>query len=66
VYNIEQQLNLFKVEDIPIHKGDIMSELYLIRHGQASFGTADYDRLSEKGIRQASVLGDHLADLDVI
>ena len=34
-----------------------MSHIYLIRHGQASFGTADYDRLSELGRRQALLLG---------
>jgi len=26
-----------------------MATLHLIRHGQASFGAADYDRLSPKG-----------------
>ena len=35
-----------------------MSILYLIRHGQASAGTADYDRLSELGQTQAAMLGD--------
>lgn len=34
-----------------------MAELYLIRHAQASFGTDDYDRLSELGCRQAEELG---------
>jgi broad specificity phosphatase PhoE len=34
-----------------------MGTLYLVRHGQASFGTADYDRLSELGIRQCQALG---------
>lgn len=34
-----------------------MASLYLIRHGQASFGQADYDLLSEKGQKQAHVLG---------
>jgi broad specificity phosphatase PhoE len=34
-----------------------MSAIYLIRHGQASFGKADYDQLSEKGDRQAQLLG---------
>ncbi|NPC53888.1 histidine phosphatase family protein, partial [Corallococcus exiguus] len=29
-----------------------MAELYLVRHGQASFGAADYDRLSERGEQQ--------------
>lgn len=39
-----------------------MAELYLIRHAQASFGTADYDRLSPLGCRQAEVLGKFLRD----
>jgi len=33
-----------------------MSDLYLIRHGQASFGKDNYDRLSPLGIRQARIL----------
>lgn len=37
-----------------------MSDLYLIRHGQASFGHDNYDRLSSLGIRQAQLLGQHL------
>lgn len=39
-----------------------MAELYLIRHAQASFGTADYDRLSPLGCRQAEALGEYLRD----
>jgi broad specificity phosphatase PhoE len=39
-----------------------MSELILVRHAQASFGTGDYDRLSELGHRQARWLGEHLRD----
>ncbi|WP_454255212.1 histidine phosphatase family protein [Pseudomonas sp. Marseille-Q8238] len=42
-----------------------MGSIYLIRHGQASFGADDYDVLSPTGIRQAEVLGDHLATLGV-
>lgn len=38
-----------------------MGELLLIRHGQASYGEADYDRLSPRGIEQARALGGHLA-----
>lgn len=34
-----------------------MSSLYLIRHGQASFGASDYDALSDGGRHQARVLG---------
>jgi len=40
-----------------------VGSIYLIRHGQASFGAADYDVLSPLGERQAQVLGSHLADL---
>lgn len=35
----------------------VMGTLYLVRHGQASFGTDDYDELSELGHRQARRLG---------
>lgn len=34
-----------------------MTTLLLIRHGQASFGTGDYDRLCERGIAQSHALG---------
>ncbi|WP_028627739.1 MULTISPECIES: histidine phosphatase family protein [Pseudomonas] len=40
-----------------------MGSIYLIRHGQASFGADDYDVLSPIGIRQAEILGEHLARL---
>ena len=35
-----------------------MGTIYLIRHGQASFGAADYDNLSELGAQQACMLGE--------
>ncbi len=38
-----------------------MPAIYLLRHGQASFGTADYDVLSDLGRRQAQVAGEELA-----
>ena len=34
-----------------------MGTLYLVRHGQASFGAADYDQLSDLGQRQCHALG---------
>jgi broad specificity phosphatase PhoE len=40
-----------------------VGSIYLIRHGQASFGADDYDVLSPTGFRQAEVLGDHLVEL---
>ena len=39
-----------------------MGNLYLVRHGQASFGSDDYDRLSELGHRQSLRLGQYFAD----
>ncbi len=39
-----------------------MGTLYLVRHGQASFGAEDYDKLSELGRRQSVRLGDYFAD----
>jgi len=40
-----------------------VGNLYLIRHGQASFGADDYDVLSEVGVRQSQALGEHFAQL---
>ncbi|PRC95022.1 histidine phosphatase family protein [Solimicrobium silvestre] len=34
-----------------------MDAIYLVRHGQASFGSANYDQLSELGVRQSLLLG---------
>jgi broad specificity phosphatase PhoE len=34
-----------------------MGTLHLVRHGQASFGAADYDQLSDLGARQCRELG---------
>jgi broad specificity phosphatase PhoE len=39
-----------------------MGTLYLVRHGQASFGEADYDRLSPLGHQQARRLGQYLSE----
>ncbi len=38
-----------------------MGTLYLVRHGQASFGEDDYDKLSELGHRQSLRLGEYFA-----
>jgi broad specificity phosphatase PhoE len=35
-----------------------MATFLLVRHGQASLGAADYDRLSELGVRQSALLGE--------
>lgn len=39
-----------------------MGTLTLVRHGQASYGAADYDRLSERGLEQARALGRRWAE----
>jgi broad specificity phosphatase PhoE len=38
-----------------------MSEILMIRHGQASFGQDNYDRLSDLGVRQAKIVARHLS-----
>ncbi len=38
-----------------------MGTLYLVRHGQASFGADDYDQLSDLGRRQSVRLGQYFA-----
>ena len=38
-----------------------MTTILLARHGQASFGQANYDKLSELGGTQAQMLGQHYA-----
>ena len=42
-----------------------MGSIYLIRHGQASFGAENYDVLSPIGFQQAAALGDHLQALGI-
>lgn len=42
-----------------------MGTLYLVRHGQASFGAEDYDQLSELGRRQSVRLGEYFAEREV-
>lgn len=39
-----------------------MGTLYLVRHGQASFGAADYDQLSPLGLQQSRRLGEYLRE----
>lgn len=42
-----------------------MASIYVIRHGQASFGSENYDKLSDLGCRQAEVLGHYLRDCNI-
>ena len=39
-----------------------MATIYLVRHGQASFGKENYDQLSPRGWEQGKILGRWLAD----
>ena len=34
-----------------------MATIYLVRHGQASFGKENYDQLSPRGWEQGRILG---------
>jgi len=43
-----------------------VASLLLVRHGQASYGQADYDKLSERGREQAQTLGAALGKLDAV
>lgn len=42
-----------------------LGSIYLIRHGQASFGAQNYDVLSPLGVQQAEILGDYLINTGV-
>ena len=42
-----------------------MTKIYLVRHGQASFGEKDYDNLSKLGLEQSYLLGQHFNHLNV-
>ena len=39
-----------------------MGQILLVRHGQASFGTANYDQLSPLGVEQSRILGTWFAE----
>lgn len=42
-----------------------MTEILIVRHGQAAFGTDDYDRLTEQGWHQAQLLGRYFRSVGV-
>ena len=42
-----------------------MTDIYLVRHGQASFGEKDYDNLSKLGLEQSYLLGQHFNHINV-
>ena len=42
-----------------------MGTLYLVRHGQASFGADDYDQLSDLGHKQSLRLGEYFAQKNI-
>jgi broad specificity phosphatase PhoE len=43
-----------------------MGTLYLVRHGQASFGSENYDQLSELGHKQSVRLGEYFAQKGIV
>jgi broad specificity phosphatase PhoE len=43
-----------------------MSDLYFIRHGQASFGADEYDKISDKGDIQSGLLAEYLYNSGII
>lgn len=43
-----------------------MAEIFWVRHGQASFGSTNYDQLSELGFQQARWLGQYFAERGVL
>ncbi|WP_341892921.1 phosphoglycerate mutase family protein, partial [Variovorax sp. YR752] len=43
-----------------------MGQLFLVRHGQASFGSDDYDRLSDLGRRQCVRLGEYFREAGIV
>jgi len=47
---------------ILLSAADDMGHIYLVRHGQASFGSANYDQLSTLGFEQARLLGQWFAN----
>ncbi|WP_304639509.1 histidine phosphatase family protein [Pseudomonas sp.] len=42
-----------------------MSEIYFVRHGQASFGSSNYDQLSETGHLQSRLLGAYFREREM-
>ena len=42
-----------------------MTDIYLVRHGQASFRQKDYDNLSKLGLEQSYLLGQHFNRLNI-
>jgi broad specificity phosphatase PhoE len=42
-----------------------MSTIYMVRHGQASFGKGNYDKLSQRGLFQSRILAEYFKKLDI-
>ncbi len=58
-------LNILSTRQTQTKTDELMSKIFLIRHGQASFGKQNYDQLSELGSKQAYWLGQHLKDIGI-
>jgi len=62
----DRSIFLFDIfPDMPeaARRGELMSRLYMVRHGQASFGKENYDRLSKRGVEQAVILAEYFLKL---
>ncbi len=42
-----------------------MSTIYMVRHGQASFGKGNYDKLSDRGLLQSRILAEYFKKLNI-
>lgn len=51
--------------NIMITSESSMTDIYLVRHGQASFGAANYDKLSDLGAQQSQWLGHYFKQRDI-
>jgi len=64
-----QSITLIREINITFYLQEIrencMAQLYLVRHGQASFGAQDYDQLSDIGIKQAELLGQFCQEREI-
>jgi broad specificity phosphatase PhoE len=46
-------------------RGMSLAEIYWVRHGEAAFATDNYDRLTARGIQQASLLGEYFQQRNI-
>jgi broad specificity phosphatase PhoE len=49
-----------------VESGEFMGDIYFIRHGQASFGQDNYDKISETGDIQSMLLAEYLYNAGIV